>query len=330
MTTLVALSTRDAVVMGSDSLGTMVKSWIDPNDLTEYFDVTNDCKIKIGPDGKPVLGNLAQITCRSREMACNYITSVDKLFSLAPLEMGVMCAGIAYIGERSMKSLISEFRSKDRLFRVRAPNYTLENVGQRLLAFLWSYYSRQYTGDFHPELELMLCGYDKQRYTPGIVRIYVHDNRIKSSDYDLCLFLGGQTKEIQRILFGIDAYDKYRLIERANSVLDKYHKLLSQQLEREGINVELKKPESFAPELGLFRDWDFQRMQSNWSAFSDQSAIECVSFLVNVMISSQKYATEMPSVGGDVQIAIVKKDSGFSYISKRKWRHGDNAIPVRE
>jgi len=54
MTTLIAITTRDAVVMGADSLGTTVKSWIDPNDLAPYFDTDNGSKIKLGPDGKPL------------------------------------------------------------------------------------------------------------------------------------------------------------------------------------------------------------------------------------------------------------------------------------
>lgn len=42
MTTLVALNTRDALVMGCDSLGTVTKRLVNPFDLMNYFDPDND------------------------------------------------------------------------------------------------------------------------------------------------------------------------------------------------------------------------------------------------------------------------------------------------
>src|SRR4030042_608874 len=141
MTTLIAINTRDAVVMGADSLGTTVKSWIDPNDLAKYFDLDNGSKIRVGPDGKPALEELSQITCQCQEVVCSHLTHVDKLFSLNPLKIGVMCAGIAYIGDRSVKSLITEFKQRDKAFKLKTSNYTLKTIGERLLSFLWSHYS---------------------------------------------------------------------------------------------------------------------------------------------------------------------------------------------
>jgi len=105
MTTLVAINTRDGVVMGSDSLGTMVKSLVDPGDLTEYFDVSNGAKIRISPDGRPVLGDLSQITARCHEVTCSHLTNVDKIFFPASAGNGCHVRRMAFIGDRSVKSL---------------------------------------------------------------------------------------------------------------------------------------------------------------------------------------------------------------------------------
>lgn len=43
-------------------------------------------------------------------------THMSKLFSLSPLEMGIMRTGIASIGDRTIKSLIEEFKSSDSTF----------------------------------------------------------------------------------------------------------------------------------------------------------------------------------------------------------------------
>lgn len=331
MTTLVAINTRDAVVMGTDSLGTVTRSLVDPNDLAEYFETGNGSKIKVGPDGKPFLDEMSKIFQRCREVPYNNVANMDKLHSLSPLEMGVMTSGPAALGDRSIKSLIGEFRNTDKVFQSKELNYSLQSIGERLLAFLWGYYHQQYPDErLRPELELILCGYDKEKYTPGVVRIYVNENQIRETDYDYCLILGGQTREIQRLVFGTDAYNKSQLMGRSDSLLNKYHELLSREIEASGLPVTLKRPEEFRDELKLFHGWDFEGLSANWSALSEQNAIECVDFLVKLMIDSQRFSTQIPSVGGEVQIAVITKASGFTFVSKREWRHGDCTVPARE
>ena len=54
MTTLVALATKDSLVLGCDSLGSVTKWMIDPSVVfNEFFDANS--KLKIGQDGKSVL-----------------------------------------------------------------------------------------------------------------------------------------------------------------------------------------------------------------------------------------------------------------------------------
>jgi len=55
MTVLVALSTKDALVMGCDSLGSTTKPLVDPFDLVaEYFETDDEWKLKTDKDGKPI------------------------------------------------------------------------------------------------------------------------------------------------------------------------------------------------------------------------------------------------------------------------------------
>ena len=61
MTTLVALNTRDALVMGCDSLGTVTRRLIDSFDLIDYFNDDAELGIKVGSDGKPLLDKFSKI-----------------------------------------------------------------------------------------------------------------------------------------------------------------------------------------------------------------------------------------------------------------------------
>lgn len=331
MTTLVALNTRDALVMGCDSLETMTKRLVDPFDLKDYFDIQNEFKIKVDNEGKPLLDEFSKIFNKSQPVPYNHIPHVDKLFSLSPLPMGVMFAGIVSIGDRTIKNLIGEFKSTDPIFRSTANDYTLSSAGSRLLEFIWRYYSKEYPdAEDRPDLEFMLGGYDKQKRTPAVVRIYCNKNRIENTYYDFGVFLGGQMEEIQRLVFGSDALNIINLTKRTDYLLRRYRELLAQQLKESKIEIRLKNPQDFDNELQLFHGWRLEGLDADWAAFSEQNAIDCVDFLVNIMIRSQRFSTRMPTVGGGVQVAVIKKESGFTFISRREWRHGDHTVPVQE
>jgi hypothetical protein len=159
MTTLVAVNTRDTIVMGSDSLGTVTKQIVDPGDLAGYFEKDRDFKIKLGPDGTPLLNDWSRIMQKSQTVPCNYYAHVEKIFPLAPLDMGVMCSGVGALGDRSLKSLIREFSLRDETLKLKGSDYTLFTVGEQLLQFLWAHYRQAFPdGQPHPDLELMLCG----------------------------------------------------------------------------------------------------------------------------------------------------------------------------
>lgn len=331
MTTLVALNTRDALVMGCDSLETMTRRLVDPFDLKEYFDIQKDFRLKVDSEGKPLLDEFSRIYNKSQIVPYNQIPHVDKLFSLSPLPMGVMFAGIVSIGDRTIKNLIGEFKSADPIFKSTHIDYTLSSAGNRLLEFIWKYYSEEYPDEEdRPELEFMLGGYDKGKRTPAVVRIYCDKNRIENTYYDFGVFLGGQMEEIQRLVFGSDAVNIINLTKRTDYLLRRYRELLTQQLRESKIEIRLKNPQDFASELQLFHGWRLEGLDADWAAFSEQNAIECVDFLVNIMIRSQQFSTRMPTVGGGVQVAVIKKESGFTFISRREWRHGDHTVPAQE
>ncbi len=54
MTTLAALSTKNAAVLRCDSLGTITRCLIDPEDLIEFFDADKNFQLKSDKNGKPL------------------------------------------------------------------------------------------------------------------------------------------------------------------------------------------------------------------------------------------------------------------------------------
>lgn len=333
MTTLAAIVTKDALVMGCDSLGTVTKPLIDPMEIMEFFNEDADGTLKLDETGKPLLSDFRTLLGKTQIVPYNQMSHMTKLLSLDPLPMGVMHTGITSIGERTVRSLVSEFKQKDRAFmQGRSRNYTVRSVGERLLKWLWQHFSDAYSDSQKPDLELLIGGYDRQEQIPKVWRLRVQDRAIEPGlpdDAGFGIVFGGQTDWIQRIVFGTDARNKLQLHLRTRGLLEDYYGRVAAAVQEAGIEFELPKPEQYGDQLHLFNQWDMDGLTAFWGDFSEQNAIECIDFLVGIMIKSQQFSDRLPTVGGDVHIAVIRKD-GLRFASREEWTHGDYRVRTPE
>lgn len=331
MTSLVALATKDAIVLGCDSLGTMTKDLIDPFNLAEFFD--KNLKLKKGKDGKPVLKDFLDILKKRKPFPYEHMTHMSKLFSLSTLEMGVMTAGIASIGDRTIKSLIEEFKHENPIFgeKSKPKNYTVKRTAQKLLDHIWGYYKQKYPAEKikGPELEFILGGYDKRSPIPKIARIKLPENEVRDTIKNFGLVFGGQMKEIQRIVHGTDPLNKDKIYYRHFDLLRKYRDKINTYLKQQKIKIKIQELSvEEIKKLNMFSDgWNLDGFNANWDDLSEQNAIECVDFFVNIMIKSQQFSYGMPTVGGEVHIALITKMEGFRFISKEEYYHEGHFVP---
>lgn len=329
MTTLVALSTKDALVMGCDSLGTVTRDLVNPYDLIpEYFDPVNEWKLKKDTDGNPILKEFNDIRRKAQQIPFNQMTHVSKMFSLKPFPVGVMSTGISSIGNRTIKSLINEFKGKHAesspLFQQGFQDYTVKMIAESLLETINKYYKETFKEwASKPYLELMIGGYGRQGPFPSIFRVFVHQDKIEQTFPDENPFgiaFGGQMQEIQRIVFGTDTTNRVKLILRMEEIFERYLGILQKFLKEKEVTVELPSHRNY-PELFPFNNWDLDGFDAEWGDFSEQNAIECVNFFVEIMIKSQQFSSRLPMVGGNVHIVLITKEDGFRFISRREYIH---------
>jgi hypothetical protein len=332
MTTLVALSTKDSLVMGCDSLASVTKPLVDPWDLRDFFD--DDFKIKTDAKGKPILNNFRQLVGKMEEVPYDHMTHVNKLCSLDPLPMAVMATGITSIGDSTVRSIVSEFKESDGGFKDpdRLTNFTVKSVAERMLKFIRPRYDTEYPKEgYRPYLELILGGYNKQSQIPSIYRIMVHDDQLRTTIADFGAVFGGEMCEIQRLVFGTDSGNRSKLRKRIEELLARYHQILTEYIKSNNAKVELPKPEQYTDQLDLFSDeWDLDGFTARVEDFSEQNAIECVDFFIDVMIKSQQFSARLPVVGGEKHIAIITKRDGCRFVSEEQFRHGEHTIPIEE
>src|SRR5690242_18972221 len=113
MTTLIALATTDAIVVDTDSLGTVTRSMVNPWQLFQYFDPANGFKLKLKPDGTPQLSEFSQILNDSESIPYKQLLHVNKLFKLGTLPIAVMFTGAISLGDYTIRGVISEFVNQD-------------------------------------------------------------------------------------------------------------------------------------------------------------------------------------------------------------------------
>ena len=302
MTTLVAVASKDALVMGTDSLATVTRRLVDPLDLLEYFDTDGEFKIRVDDQGKPLLDSLLTVMEQAQSVPYNQLGNVSKLFDLSPLPMGIMFSGITSIGNRTIGRMVAEFKERDDAFNADAEpsNYTVRSVGDRLRQFFRQYYASIYP-EAHAqlELELIIGGYDNLSYLPSLYRIEVREDTIDeifSADSPFGVAFGGQNDWIQRIVFGTDENNQVRLAQRANDLLLEYHRRISDAVANAGISFEVPGPDSWGDELSLFNNWNLDGLDANIADFSEQNAIDCVDFFIEIMIRAQAVSSQLPTV----------------------------------
>ena len=332
LTTLVALASKDAIVMGTDSLGTVPRDLVDPFDLLDYFD--SKFKLKMNEDGSPLLEEWGDILRKSQSVPYNLLSNVPKLFSLSPLPMGVMFTGITSIGDRTIGNLVAEFRENlPDAFGKRA---AVEEVAQQMLEFLRAHYTATFTDYHQPSLELMVCGYStvkhEDNHLPKIHRLYVHrDERVlvfdkEEDETSFGVAFGGQMDWVQRLVHGIDPDNEAMLEERATDLLDRYRAQVQFAAFEKGLDFEVPPPTDMP---GLFDEVNLNRLDAAWGDFSVQNAIDCVDFFLGVMAKAQAVSSQLPTVGPPIHIAVVRKEDGFRFVSRQEWTHEGQSIPVQ-
>ena len=65
----------------------------------------------------------------------------------------------------------------------------------------------------------------------------------------------------------------------------------------------------------------------NYAAFSLQDAIDYAKFLIRTTSDFQRFSGEMPTVGGDIDIALITQHRGFQWIAQKQLYRVLDAAP---
>ncbi len=326
MTTLVSLATRDCVVIGCDSLATSPISVMSfKNLINNFFDsATGDVKIN------PKIKTASDIFRDIEQVPYNQLPSVTKIFNLhAELPVGVLFAGIAAIGNKSIKNLIDEFSlSIDKEYH---KNYTLDDLATRFLDYLTPEFESAFSSSWHkPDMEIIMSGYSSDSLEPEIFILTLGDKIEKRHEVgrgEHRVVFGGQSDTIERLVHGLDFFNYRNYVNKTRKVLQSYNEFLKKEI-LGGQAITLPPiDDNLIDKLNVNDPTWAKGIVTDVSQYSDQAAIDFVDFLVDLMIKSQQFSNKLPTVGGNIHIAIITKSGGFQWISKEEYQYHGHGIP---
>ncbi|MGM0587896.1 MAG: hypothetical protein ACQETE_05760 [Bacteroidota bacterium] len=337
MTTTASFVTRDCVVMGCDSLATTSKPMLDPHVLLQhYFNIEKDgsLTLKKNDEGDRRLNNIANISSILEKIPYNQQSNVTKIYHLAPANIGVLFAGIASIGDMSIKNIMESFLDDDDVKDyLKKSSYTISGTASRLMDFISNIYSKEFSGeDYYPSMEIIVSGYSKQYHRAEVAKIIFGGSDKEPEIEQSCkrgeseIVFGGQYDIIQRIVYGIDFDSYYTYRKHIDELFNRYHSLLERKLNEADIALSLPKLEEIEELNKLKKDRFWNGIGFSLANFSEQAAIDFIEFLIQVMIKSQQFSAKLPTVGGDIHMAIVTKSGGFRWLSKEEYKFQGNTV----
>ena len=334
MTTTISFPTRDCIVVGCDSLATTSRPLISPADIMDSFFESG--KLKLDEKGEPILKTPSDLVSLLEYVPYNQMPDVTKLFELKPAPIAVLHAGALLLGNKSIKNIIEEFLSKQETKKFLKGDYTIYGVSKKLFAYIKKHYNEVYKNQKSPPyVELIVSGYSKRSWQPEVMKLEFKKKQElqranKKGDFNPVF--GGQHDVIERIVFGVDEDSYQKISIRVLDLLLKYYELLSDFIKKKKINILLPKPDSFN-ELAFTQpgSWPFSGISlADLKNFSEQAAINFVEFLINIMIQAQQFNNRMPTVGGEIQLALINKREGFKWISKEEYKYKNYGVPKHD
>lgn len=326
MTTIVALAARDFIAVGSDSLATTSAALVDPLQVSNnFFDTAGN--LAVDANGKPLLKHASQLWGLASLRPINQLPSVTKVFPLEPYAAAALFAGVARIGDVSTKNVIEQFKDTSS-FRAKA-SYTSQQLAEMLRDFIKTIYESEITdAQLRPAMEVLVAGYSAAHRQPEIYRLlFGWDWARKQFQADVNaevprgkynVVFGGQYDVIQRVVNGIDVHSWLNLKARCREVLEIYRDKIQADLTAHGHPLSVIPPDPNDSELDLFskKFGGVTGIFADVSDLSEQAGIDFVRFLIMTMIKAQEFSSSMPTVGGEIHLAVITKKSGFQWVTK--------------
>lgn len=336
MTINVVLATRDALVLGCDSVASTTKAVVTP-----WTYVDKDA------EGNPIKDEQGRTLARLPPDCIEWVVTdarggATKMFELCQTGSNVAAttAGMAALNGRSIHNYAMQFLQESRL----NPNHeTVSGVAEHFLQFMRAafdeHYAKEQTPDaFRSDVEFLVGGYGIADHFPSLFRLRVLANTCESqyAPGQFGISWAGQSDGVARLIFGYDHLLKRRAQRGATKLVDDTYKQFSESVAAivaellgrlgaelpEGANTTL-------PDKPKFDfDWEEFQLDIEVANLPIQDAVDLVSYLVNLQSGRAKFARGVATVGGRTRLGVITRGSSLRMLNEPEIVHRSTGFAV--
>ena len=310
MTFIASVIAKEGIAIVADSFGTTMEHSISENDFFDYYNSLDENDRDTVPMSKVI-----QLFGKRPSSTRNY---VDKLFRFDDFS-AVTITGSAYINDKEIKDIINEISINMQIdqsaYKTKTIEEKLDDFCRRLKTeviehlrdnnlsiteFIFSHYN---TFLNKPQVfvvkikELQKDNFDEN--DPELIT-YADQSNLK-------IVTDGQDTYVDRLIFGT-LYNN--IVTVKGEVLDCVIKTL-------GLNEDdSRKITDSISNFSFMQNTVLDDMFSiRFRELSLQEALDLAALLIKIVMDIQVYTEKIPTVGGLIRLAVIRKDTGFDWIS---------------
>lgn len=330
----VALVTREAVILGCDSLSSVSEFAFFPYRPGAQF--AKDAKGDLIRDAS---GNLVISVAHSdvREVAINVFDGAKKMTCIYEdddTKVAIVTAGEAVLNGQTISDLARLFTRGNTAGKTTFT--TVQDVASAFGKYMreqWERHTDYKNVDsamrpYLPNVQFLVGGINRNDTAGSVYRLSIADDTCDlqfpaSNPYGLCW--AGQADHVQRLVLGFDNRLQEAIERQFESALQGQQTLTLSELSDalQSANVEL--PDNLNVTLTPVSlpalDWNAARPMVDYANMPMQHAVDFVSLLVNTQSGIQKFASGIATVGGRTHIGVIRRDEQFRMLNEPELVH---------
>ncbi|MEA9979322.1 MULTISPECIES: hypothetical protein [unclassified Pseudomonas] len=332
MTINIAIATYDAIVLGCDSLSSIVEQAVLP------FRCGQDgfARDAQGNELVDAFGNKVVSVAQIQPFVTNVFGGAQKMFLLYEdddTSVAAVTAGMATLSGVTIASVAARFRKKNLAEQITFTS--VHAVAEAFLGHARTEWERQldYANapeeqrPYFPDVQFIAGGYGKDDETSKVFKISVCNLRseeqfVWQTRSGTCF--GGQADFVERLLVGVDQRIvngvMFKLMTEAAPRDARLASIFAEQLRAAGVEI----PEGFQfdiPQEFIDLPWNDHVANIDFANLPTQYAVDLVELLVNIQSGMQRFANGVATVGGRTHVGVLKRGEKFVMLNEPKLHH---------
>ncbi|WP_409475554.1 hypothetical protein [Stenotrophomonas sp. Y-13] len=335
MTINIALATYDSIVLGCDSLSSMVDSVIFPfapgttfaQDANGNFITDKDGNYVIAFDQRQVSQVATTVFGGVSKMFCVYDSQSDEDDGIA---VGAVTAGLAILGGVTIAEHAKRFRRSHKNVKFE----TVEAVATAFCQHFCNLWDAEFSDvgetqrGYLPTIQFIVAGYGKDDEYGKVFKIDVQARSLQEQfpggDHaGICW--GGMANYVERLTRGVDQSLVYTATKQVAAAIAAQRVSVLTDISRALAAAGIELPEGLRLDITEQTEptlpWDSQQADIDFGNLSTQYAVELVELLVNTQSGMQRFARGIPTVGGRTHIGVLKRGEGFRLLNEPQLQH---------